>query len=109
MSKGKTVVVRYTVKPERVPEHEALVRGVFEALAADQPAGFRYHVVKMADGASFLHVARIAEGAPHPLKGLAAFRKFQENIAERCATQPVSEEATELGAYDRPGTEPATP
>jgi hypothetical protein len=91
--------VRYKVRPEHLAAHEALIRDVFQALAALQPAGFHYQAVKLADGLSFQHVAAIAEGVPHPLRELPAFRAFQEGIAQRCEIQPATEEVTELGFY----------
>jgi hypothetical protein len=95
----RTVVVRYTVKPERLEQHEALVRGVFEALSQARPPGLRYEVVKLHDGLSFMHRASIAAGVPHPLLGLPAFQRFIEGIGDRCSTPPATEAVVELGRY----------
>ncbi|NML44793.1 hypothetical protein HHL11_13630 [Ramlibacter sp. G-1-2-2] len=96
---ARTVVVRYKVRPEHLEAHEALVRGVFQALASARPPGFHYQVVKLGDGLSFQHVAAIAAGVPHPLRELPAFRAFQEGIAQRCEIQPATEEVREIGCY----------
>jgi hypothetical protein len=87
------------VKPQRLQEHEALVRAVFEALAELRPSGFRYQAVKLADGLSFMHLASIDAGAVHPLRSLEAFKRFQEGIAERCSVQPASEDVERIGSY----------
>ena len=52
----RRVLVRYKVKPERVEEHEALIRAVFDELAAAAPPGISYGAFKQPDGVSFVHV-----------------------------------------------------
>lgn len=94
----RRVVVRYEVKPERVEEHEALIRGVFAELAEVTPAGLSYEVVKLADGVSFIHLALIAV-AENPLTRLDAFKRFTADIGSRCQAPPVSSEATLVGTY----------
>lgn len=96
---ARTVIVRYKVRPEHLQTHEALIRDVFAALATNHPPGFHYQVVKLSDGLSFQHLAAIAEGVPHPLRELPAFRAFQEGIAQRCETAPATEEVSEIGFY----------
>ncbi len=94
----RRVVVRYRVKPERVEEHEALIRGVFAELAEKKPEGLRYGAFKQKDGVSFLHVAFVS-AEKNPLQELAAFNKFTANIAERCDEAPVTTELAEVGVY----------
>ena len=53
----RQVMVRYKVKPDRVEENEALVRAVYEELAAPRPPGCRYATFRLEDGVSFVHVA----------------------------------------------------
>jgi hypothetical protein len=91
------VMVRYKVKPERVEENERLVRAVYEQLHELAPDGFRYATFKLEDGVTFVHVAA-GEGEP-PLPGLDAFRRFQENIRERCDEPPVATKTTTIGSY----------
>ena len=59
----RVVMVRYTVKPDRVAENERLVRAVYEELSANAPEGFRYGTFKLDDGRSFMHLAAVADGA----------------------------------------------
>jgi len=94
----RRVMVRYRVKPERVEEHEALVRAVFAELQAKAPAGIRYAAFKQPDGVSFVHVAFV-EADPNPLPALAAFRAFTEKIGERCDEPPVNTDLTTVGAF----------
>ena len=91
------VMVRYRVKPDRVDENEELVRAVYDELAATQPQGLSYATFKLADGVTFVHVARHA--ADNPLPKTAAFQRFQEGIRDRCDEAPVATELEEVGSY----------
>lgn len=94
------VIVRYKVKPERVAENEKLVRAVYAELAEQGPASFHYATFKLADGVSFVHVsANGAADGQSPLPELAAFKRFQENIDERCDERPIVSSAVEIGSY----------
>ncbi len=93
------VMVRYRVKTDRVQENERLVAGVYEQLAQEQPDGFKYGTFKFEDGASFMHLAVLADGVENPLPKLAAFARFQQEIAERCEEQPVVTQLSEVGSY----------
>jgi hypothetical protein len=91
-------MVRYRVKPERVAEHEALIRAVFDELARTDPPGLRYGAYKQADGVSFVHVAFVA-GEKNPLDDCAAFKAFTANIRERCDELPVNVGLEEIGTF----------
>lgn len=94
----RRVHVRYRVKPDRVAEHETLIRAVFAELAAKPQPGLRYGAYKQPDGVSFVHVAFVeAEG--NPLEQVAAFRAFTANIKERCDEPPVTFQLAEIGAF----------
>ena len=94
----RRVMVRYKVKPERVEEHEALIRAVFDELARTAPAGLRYGTFKQPDGLNFVHFALVA-AEPNPLNALAAFQAFTARVTERCDEPPVTVVLTELGSY----------
>jgi hypothetical protein len=94
----RRVMVRYKLKAERVEEHEALVRAVFEELATKTPAGFRYGAFKQPDGVSFVHIA-VVESPKNPLDDIAAFRAFTANIKDRCEEPPVTTELTGVGVF----------
>jgi hypothetical protein len=89
-------MVRYTVKPEHAAENEALVRAVYEELAATQPDHLRYATFRLGDGVSFLHLAEVEGDA---LRGIGAFVRFREGLEERCAEQPVLTELDEIGSF----------
>jgi hypothetical protein len=91
-------MVQYKVKPERVEEHEALLRAVFTELATTAPEGLRYSAYKKADGKSFVHVALIT-GETNPLDATAAFKAFVANVKDRCDVPPATELLTQIGAY----------
>jgi hypothetical protein len=97
----RQVMVRYKVKPEYAARNEELVRGVYEELRRTAPADFHYATFVMEDGVSFVHVASAGETADgrNPLQDVAAFRAFQENIAERCDEPPTPVGVREVGTY----------
>ena len=93
-------MVRYKVKPEQVPENEALARAVYAELERAQPAGVRYATYKLADRLSFVHLVSIeTDDGESPLRGLASFREFQRGLSGRCAELPVPTELDEIGSF----------
>jgi quinol monooxygenase YgiN len=94
----RQVMVRYKVKPDRVEENEALVRAVYDELAAGEPAGLRYATFRLDDGVSFLHIAAV-EGEHNALAEVEAFARFQAGVRERCEEPPVVTELHEVGSY----------
>jgi hypothetical protein len=96
----RQVMVRYTVKPDRVEENEALVRAVYDELHRTAPAGLRYATFRLADGVSFVHLsATETDDGRNPLLDLEAFARFQEAIGERGEQPPVVSELQEIGSY----------
>jgi hypothetical protein len=95
----RIVMVRYRVKPDRVQENERLVNDVYEELGEVQPDGFRYATFKLDDEAGFMHLAVQADGVENPLPKLAAFGRFQADIADRCEEQPVVTPLEEVGSF----------
>jgi hypothetical protein len=96
----KNVMVRYKVKPERAAENEQLVRAVYAELHETKPAGLRYATFQLEDGVSFVHLASTAtEDGPNPLSEVQAFKRFQENIRDRCDEPPVATAIREIGSY----------
>jgi hypothetical protein len=94
----RRVMVRYRVKPEAAAENEALVRAVFEEIAAAEPEGLRYECFVLDDGVTFVHIAQqTGEVAP---PDFPAFRAFQAGHAERVVEPPVVSELRAVGVYD---------
>lgn len=94
----RCVIVRYTLKPECVAEHLALLAPVFEELARARPSGLRYTVARAADGLGFTHLA-VVEGPANPLTTLASFKQFTRDAASRCEAPPQQTEAAVVGEY----------
>jgi hypothetical protein len=94
-------MVRYRVRPEAATQNEELVRQVYEELARSAPAGLHYATFVLEDGVSFVHVASSieSEDGRSPLQDVAAFRAFQEGIADRCDEPPVAMRVREVGSY----------
>ena len=95
----KQVIVRYRVKPGRAVENEELVRAVYAELQETKPVGLHYATFRLDDGVSFFHLSAHDNDRPSPLTNLAAFKRFQENIADRCDEAPVVSSLTEIGSY----------
>jgi hypothetical protein len=95
---ARQVLVRYKVKPDRIEEHERLIRDVFAELARTAPAGIRYGAFKQKDGVSFVHVALVT-AEKNPLDAIAAFKTFSEGIKERCDEPPQVVDLTPIGVF----------
>lgn len=95
-----SVVVSYQLKPESLAEHVRLIEGVFAQLQAEQPGNVEYKVLKLDDGVSFVHIstADTPDGS-NPLPGLAAFKEFGKDLADRVATAPNPSGAAVIGSY----------
>jgi hypothetical protein len=92
-------MVRYRVKPGQVERNEKLVRAVYAELHRDTPDGLRYGTFRLEDGVTFVHIAESEGDGPNPLTQVAAFREFQQDIAERCDEPPVASAISEIGNY----------
>jgi hypothetical protein len=99
---SKNVIVRYRTRPEAADENSRLVAAVFASLAEARPEGFAYTTYRLADGVTFVHVARF-DGPENPLVSLPAFAEFQRDLASRCVEAPAPSDATVVGAYSSPG------
>jgi hypothetical protein len=95
----KLTVVRYRVKPDRVPENEELVHEVYRALAEDPVEGLRYGTFRSADG-DFVHLAWVDPAlSSNPLLEIAAFQRFTEHIGDRVEEPPVAVPYEEVGSF----------
>lgn len=95
----RQVMVRYTVKPDRVEENERLVRDVYAELAERDPGTIRYATFRLADGVTFVHVASHVGKGANPLPTLPAFQAFTRDIADRCDEPPLALDASVVGSY----------
>jgi hypothetical protein len=95
---SKNVIVRYRTSPDAAEENARLVRDVYASLAELAPQGFRYTTYLLADGVTFVHVAR-HDGGENPLATLPAFAEFQRGLAQRCVEPPAPSEATVVGSF----------
>lgn len=92
------MIIRYRTRPEVAEENCRLVEAVYASLAELAPSDFAYSTYRLADGVSFVHVARLS-GEGNPLQMLPAFAEFQREVARRCVEQPVASEASVIGSY----------
>ncbi len=86
----RVTMVRYTTKPERADENEALSRAVFSELHEKKPAGIAYGLFKEPDGISFVHVfINLVDDSSDAVTELPTFKAFEKSIRERCTTPPA--------------------
>jgi hypothetical protein len=97
----RTVVVRYETKPDRADENQRLVEKVFAELAELHPDNFRYASFRLEDGVTFVHIVIETGDGPNPMSlgDIPALAEFQEEIADRCAVQPVAQGAMLVGSH----------
>ena len=75
----RNVIIRYRTRPDAADENSRLVEAVFESLAELQPSGMAYTTYRLADGATFVHVAHF-DGVENALSTLPAFAEFQQKL-----------------------------
>jgi hypothetical protein len=93
------VMVRYEVRPDRVEENVELVRAVYAELAATRPPGLRYVTFLLDDGVTSVHVAATDTDDGSPLGQVAAFARFQHELADRVVAAPVATALHRVGSY----------
>jgi hypothetical protein len=91
----RVTLVRYTTKPGRAAENEALSRAVFDQLRDAPPKDVAYALLR--DGNDFIHVfLNLKSEEAAPVTELPAFKSFQKDIAERYEVEP---QVTRLAAH----------
>jgi len=83
----RVTLVRYTTKPGRADENEALSRAVFAQLRSGAPEDVAYALFR--DGNEFVHVfLNLKADESAAVTELPAFKAFQKGIDERCEMPP---------------------
>jgi hypothetical protein len=95
---SRTSVIRYRTRPDAADENERLVKAVYAALAEASPSDLEYATYRLADGVTFVHVARLPD-TENPLGALPEFAEFQRELPDRCVEQPAPSGATVVGSY----------
>ena len=95
---SRTTVVRYRTRPDAAEENARLVAAVYASLAEAAPNDFAYATYRLADGVTFVHIARLGD-RENPLPKMPAFVEFQRELEGRCVEQPAPSEATVVGSY----------
>lgn len=96
----RVTVVRYTTKPDRAEENEALCRAVFAQLRSAPIEGVAYALLR--DGNDFTHVfLNLKADDAAVLTETPAFKAFSKEIKERCEVQPDAQRvaATLVDSY----------
>jgi hypothetical protein len=78
----RLTLVRYTVKPEKIAENEALSRAVFDELRAATPDHVTYALFR--NGREFIHLfVNAATDDSTVVTELPAFKTYQKDLAAR--------------------------
>jgi hypothetical protein len=94
-----THIIRYTAKPERSDENQALVEVVFAQLNLEKPEGLHYATFRMEDGVSFVHVVGYDDEDADPLRELETFQVFRKGAADRIVAGTQRGGAKIVGSY----------
>jgi hypothetical protein len=83
----RVTIVRYTTKPDRADENEALSRAVFAELRVNRPREVAYALFR--DGADFLHLfVNLSADDSEAVTGLSSFKAFSKDSADRYVAPP---------------------
>jgi hypothetical protein len=83
----RVTMVRYTTKPDRAGENEALSKAVFAELRATAPDHVAYALFR--DGLDFVHLFINAKADDSSeVTELASFKTFTSDINARCEAPP---------------------
>ena len=93
------MMIRATLKPERVEEVDAAIERLFAALDAAQPAGVRYASLRMADDVEAVILLQLDDGANNPLPQIPEFVEFQQALGEWIDGPPEAQPLTVKGSY----------
>lgn len=94
------LMVRYEVEKESVADVEAGIETMMAAIDQARPAGIRYALCKLPDGVTFVGVLALDDGVDNPLPGIAAARRFQEDLRSWVVGAPPTPEPLDvIGAY----------
>ncbi|HEY6027846.1 MAG TPA: hypothetical protein VIV09_13190 [Pseudolabrys sp.] len=91
----RVTMVRYTTKPDRAAENEALSRAVFTEIHQNKPAGIAYGLFKEPDGTSFVHLfINLEDDSSDAVTELPTFKAFEKSIRDRCVAPPAATRMT---------------
>jgi len=83
----RVTLVRYTAKPDRAAENERLARAVFAELKQAAPPHIAYALFR--NGTEFVHLfVNTRDDDASELIGLASFKAYAKDVAERCEAPP---------------------
>ena len=83
----RVTLVRYAAKPDRAAENERLALAVFAELRQAAPPHIAYALFR--NGTEFVHLfINTKDDDASALIGLAGFKAYAKDVAERCEAPP---------------------
>lgn len=80
----KRIIVRYKGQARSGSQERGARPRCYDELHRTKPSGLRYATFRSDDGVSFIHLSVTeTDDGTSPLSAVEAFKRFQENIAER--------------------------
>lgn len=92
-------MIRATLKPESVPQVDAAIERLFEALEAAKPAGVRYASLRLPDEVTAVILLEIEDAASNPLGQIPEFVQFQQDLRGWIAAPPEAQPLVVKGSY----------
>jgi hypothetical protein len=93
------VMVRARMKEQHVAEAVAAVKRMFAAIEREGLEGIRYASVQLEDGATFVAMLEVEDGAENPLLGLPEAQEFYDRLPGWYAEPPEVGPGTVIGSY----------
>jgi hypothetical protein len=95
---ANAAIVRYHTTNESADDNQRLIEDLLAELAAWDPGGLLYRVLRFDDGIGFMHVA-VFDGTADAFAPCAAYPAFHRDLGHRLAEPPTVMRATTIGAY----------
>jgi hypothetical protein len=93
------LMVRAKIQEENVPDAQAAVEKVIQALERTQPAGVRYASCLLSDGVTFVALVELEDDGSHPLRELPAYAQMVEDLKQWYDGPPAVDRMTVTGSY----------
>ena len=92
-------IAQAKIRPEHVSDVRAAAAKVFKAIESAQFEDVGFAWLVLADGETFVVVARAEEGTRNPIPELPEYRELQEGLEHWLAEPPSRQDLTVIGSY----------
>jgi thioredoxin-like negative regulator of GroEL len=93
------LMVQAKIRAENVPDAQAAIAKVIQALEQTQPADVKYASCLLSDGVTFIALLELADDGSHPLRDLPAYTEMTQSLQQWYDGPPVVDRMTVTGSY----------